>query len=110
MLKGLGDLGKLGGVLKQAMEMKGRIDELKAGLEDERVEASVGGGLVSVTMNGNLRIVSLSIQPDIITRDDPQALEGLITAAVNLAIEKTQEMVQSKMKALTGGINIPGLT
>ncbi len=109
MLKGLGDLGKMGGIIKQAMEMKGRIEELKGQLGDERVEASVGGGMVSIVMNGNMEAISIAIDPELIKSDDPEMLEGMVCAAINAGIVKVQDMVKSKMTALTGGIDIPGL-
>lgn len=109
MLKGLGDLGKMGGILKQAMEMKGRIEALKGQLGDFRVEASVGGGMVTITMNGNMEALSIKIDPELIDSDDPEMLEGMICAAVNAGVAKTQELVKSKMTELTGGVDIPGM-
>lgn len=109
MLKGLGDLGKMGGILKQAMEMKNRIEELKGKLVDERVEFSVAGE-VSVVMNGNMELVSLNINPDLLKNEDLETIEGVICAAVNGAVEKTREMVKTKMTELTGNVDIPGLT
>lgn len=109
MLKGLGDLGKMGGILKQAMEMKGRIEELKGQLGDFRVEASVGGGMVTIVMNGNMEAVSITIDPELINRDDPETLEGMVCAAINAGVSKTQELVKSKMTELTGGVDLPGM-
>ena len=110
MLRGLGDLGKMGGMLKQAMEMKGRIEEIKAGLADERVESSAGGGMVTVVMNGNLEVISLKIDPEIVQQDDVEMLETLILAAINEAGEKARELVKAKMTEVAGGIDIPGFT
>ncbi|HDP35932.1 MAG TPA: YbaB/EbfC family nucleoid-associated protein [Candidatus Hydrogenedentes bacterium] len=109
MLKGLGDLGKMGGIIKQAMEMKTRIDELKEKLGDMRIETSVGGDMVSIVMNGNMEVVSIKISPSIIDANDPETLEGLVTAAVNASVSKVQEMVKKKMTELTGGVDIPGM-
>ncbi len=108
MLKGLGDLGKMGGILKQAIEMKSRIEELKLTLADERVEFSVAGE-VTVVVNGNLEVMSLKINPDLLKGEDMDTVEGVICAAVNGAVEKARDMVKSKMTALTGNIDIPGL-
>lgn len=108
MLKGLGDLGKMGGLLKQAMEMKSRIEELKEKLGDERVEFSVAGE-VSVVVNGNMEIVSLNINPGLLKSEDAETIEGVIAAAVNGALEKAREMVKSKMTELTGNVDIPGI-
>jgi DNA-binding YbaB/EbfC family protein len=110
MLKGLGDLGKMGGILKQAMEMKSRIEELKESLADMRMESSVGGDMVVIVMNGQMEIISIKIAPELINPDDPEMLESMVAAAVNAAIAKVQSAVKEKMTELTGGVDIPGLT
>jgi len=109
VLKGLGNLANLQGILKQAMEVKGKMEELKEKLGDEQVEASAGGGMVNVVMTGKFEVVSLKIDPEIVDKDDPEMLETLIRAAVNEAIRNVQEMVKGKMQELTGGIDVPGL-
>lgn len=109
MLKGLGDLGKMGGIIKQAMEMKARIEELKEKLGDMTVETAVGGDMVRIVMNGRMEVVSLKIAPAVIDAEDPESLEGLVAAAVNAAIARVQEMVKEKMTELTGGVDIPGM-
>lgn len=110
MLKGLGDLGKMGGMLKQAMEMKGRMEELKEELGNERVEGSSGGGMVQVVMSGKMELISIKIDPEIINPGEPEMLETLVQAAVNDGAQKAQEMVKEKMTELAGGLDIPGLT
>ncbi len=107
--KGLGSLGDLSNMLKQAMEVKGKIEELKERLADETVEVSAGGGMVSVAMRGNFEVLSLKIDPEVIDKEDPEMLETLIRAALNEGIVQVQELVKSKMRELTGGIDIPGL-
>jgi nucleoid-associated protein EbfC len=108
MLKGLGDLGKMGSILKQAMEMKGRIEELKEKLGDARVEFSVAGE-VEVVINGNMEILSLKINPELLKTEDVDTIEGIICAAVNGGLEKVRDMVKTKMTELTGNVEIPGL-
>ncbi len=108
--KGLGNLGNLPGMMKQAMEMKERMEQMKDQLADETVEATAGGGMVSVVMNGKFEVVSLSVDPEIIDPNDPEMLETMVRAGMNEAVHRVQELVQSKMKELTGGIDIPGLT
>lgn len=110
MLKGLGDLGKMGGMLKQAMEMKERMEELKEQLGNERIEASSGGGMVQLVMTGKMEMLSIKIDPEIINPDEPEMLETLIQAAVNDGTHKAQDMVKEKMQEMAGGIDIPGLT
>ena len=108
--KGLGSLGQMGGLMKQAMAMKGKIEELKESLGDEQVEAAVGGGMVAVVMNGRFEVLSVKIDPDIIDKEDPEMLETMVQAAMNEGVHKAQQMLKEKMGDLTGGIDIPGLT
>ncbi len=108
--KGLGNLGNLTGMLKHAMDLKSRVEELKERLGEMRVEASAGGGMVTVSMTGKFEVVSVHIDPEIIDRNDPELLETLVRAAVNEGVRKVQEIVEEKMRELTGGIDIPGLT
>jgi nucleoid-associated protein EbfC len=109
VLKGLGDIGKLGGMLKQAMEMKGRIEAIKEKLAEQVVEASAGGGMVTVKMNGKMETLSIAIDPEIINPDDPQTLETLVRAAVNAASEKVRDLVKDQMSEATQGIDLPGI-
>jgi hypothetical protein len=106
----MGNLGNLGGIMKQAMEMKGRMEEMKERLGDETVEATAGGGMVNVVMNGRFEVVSLAIEPEVIDPNEPEMLETLVRAAVNEGVRQVQELVKSKMSELTGGMDIPGLT
>ena len=110
MLKGLGGLGNLSGVFKQAMEMKAKVEELKETLGQERIEATAGGGMVTVVLNGRFELESLRIDPEVIDREDPEMLETLVRAAVNEGVRKVQELIKGKMTEVTGGIDIPGLT
>ncbi|MBN2310158.1 MAG: YbaB/EbfC family nucleoid-associated protein [Candidatus Hydrogenedentes bacterium] len=100
----------MAGMMKQAMQMKSRVEELKAKLADEQVEASAGGGMVTVVVNGKFELLSVKIDPEVIDKDEPEMLETLVRAAVNEGVSKVQALIQSKMKELTGGIDIPGLT
>ena len=110
MLKGLGDLGKMGGMLKQAMEMKERMEELKEQLGDERIEASSGAGMVQVVLTGKMELLSIKIDPEIINPDEPEVLETMVQAAINEGTKKAQELVKERMQEMAGGIDIPGLT
>ncbi len=110
MLKGLGDLTKMGGVLKQAMDLKNKIEELKGTLGDIQVEASAGGGMVTVVMNGNTEVLDVKIDPDVVDKEEVEMLETLVRAAVNEATEKAKQMVKEKMTEVAGGLDIPGLT
>ncbi len=103
-------IGNFSGLIKQAMDVKGKIEELKENLGNETVEASAGGGMVTVVMNGKFEILSLKVDPEVISPDDPEMLETLVKAAINEGVRKTQELVKEKMTEITGGIDIPGLT
>jgi len=108
--KGLGNLGNFSNMIKHALEMKGKMEELKESLASERIEASAGGGMVKVEMNGRFELQSVKIEPEVVDSNDIEMLETLVTAAVNDGIRQVQELVKSKMTELTGGIEIPGLT
>lgn len=100
------DLGKL---LKQAQKVQAKVAEMQAGLAEKRVEASAGGGMVTVVMNGKNEVVSIRIDPEVINPDDPEMLEDLVVAALSEARSKVEELVQSEMSAITGGLPLPGL-
>jgi len=108
-VKGFGNLGQFSGMLKQAMQMKGKIEELKEQLGQETIESSAGGGMVKVTLTGKFEVVDLKIDPEIIDKEDPEMLETLVRAAVNEGVRQVQEHLKSKLAELTGGIEIPGL-
>jgi len=99
----------LGNILKQAQQMHARISQLQEEMAGRTVEASSGGGMVNVVTNGKMEIVALRIDPEVVNRDDIEMLQDLITAAVNEAIRKSQEMMAEEMKRITGGLSIPGL-
>lgn len=85
--------------------MKKMQDELKGKI----VEATSGGGMVTVTANGRQEILSIKIEPEVVNPEDVEMLEDLILAAVNEAKRKSEELAQEEMKKITGGLNIPGL-
>ncbi len=96
-------------VIKQAQKMQEEMEKVQSELEDKTVEASSGGGVVNVVVNGKKEIVSLKISPEAVDPDDVETLEDLVTVAVNDAINKADEMMAEGMNSVTGGINIPGL-
>ena len=73
------------------------------------VEATAGGGMVKVVANGKHQILSIQIEKEVVDPEDVEMLQDLIIAAVNEALEQSQEMVSAEMNKLTGGLNIPGL-
>lgn len=98
-----GDPRKLMKQLQQAQE---RVQQEIAAL---RIESTSGGGMVSVAMDGQKNIVSLKIDPEVVSKDDVEMLQDLVLAAVNEAGRKVDEAIQEKVGGLTGGLKLPGM-
>jgi len=96
-------------MLRQAQMMQKKMAQMQEELKTKTVEASSGGGMVSVTASGGREILSLSIDPAVVDPEDVDMLQDLILAAVNEALKKASEMVEGEMGQLTGGMKIPGL-
>jgi len=96
--------------MKQAKKMQERMMELQEELAAKTVEATAGGGMVSVTVNGKFEVLSLKIEREVVNPEDVEMLQDLIVAALNEGIRKAQEMAASEMAKVTGGMQIPGLT
>ncbi len=96
-------------IMKQAKKIQERMTQLQQELETKTVEASAGGGMVTVVVNGKYEIVSLRIEKEVVNSDDIEMLQDLIMAAVNEGMRKVQEMTASEMAKITGGLSIPGL-
>ncbi len=103
-MKGFSDL------VKQAQNLQAKMAKLQEELSQKEIEASAGGGMVLAVVNGRQELVSLTIDPEVIDPQEKDMLQDLIIAAVNEAVSRSREMVQSEMSKLTGGIQIPGLT
>ena len=94
-------------MMRQAQKLQADLQKDQGEVETATVEGSSGGGVIKVIMTGKQTIESITIDPE--TVDDIELLQDLVVAAVNDAFNKTQEMAASKMGAITGGMNIPGL-
>lgn len=108
--KGIPNVGNL---MKQAQAFQSKMAQLQEELKDKTVEASSGGGMVTVVVDGQQEIRSITIDPEVIDPDDVEMLQDLIQAAVNDGLSKAKDMVNEEMSKLTGGLNlpnIPGLT
>ncbi len=103
-------MNPMGNMMKQAQKLQKKMLKMQEELAQKTVEATVGGGMVTVVANGSQRIVSIKIEKEVVDPDDVEMLEDLILAAANDALNKSQEMVSSQMSKITGGLNIPGLT
>lgn len=95
-------------MMRQAQRMQAQLQKIQEELETLTVEGSAGGGVVKVVMTGKQVVESVTIEPEAV--EDVELLQDLVAAAVNDASNKTQELAASKMSAITGGMNIPGLT
>ena len=99
-------------LLKQAQKMQSQMAKVQEELAAKTVEATVGGGMVTVVANGKQEIVSVTIDPEVAAPEEVEMLQDLVVAAVNEALRRVQEMVAEEMGKITGnlGLNIPGLT
>jgi len=97
----------LGALLRQAQEVQSRLAALQRDLARRTVQASAGGGLVVVTASGELRILRIDIDPQLLARNDRELLQDLVAAAVNAALAESQRMVQEEMQRAAGGLQIP---
>lgn len=98
-----------GNIMKEAQKLQAQMEQLQAEVAKKKVEATAGGGMVTVAANGRQEILSIKIEREVINPDDAQMLEDLIMAACNEALRKSREMVQAEMGKLTAGLNLPGL-
>ena len=96
-------------MMKQAQDLQKQMVKMQQELEEETVEASVGGGVVKVVVSGKMKVESIVIEPEAVSPDDVEMLQDLVLAAINEGLDKAQTMASERMGALTGGLNIPGL-
>jgi nucleoid-associated protein EbfC len=94
-------------MMKQAQAMQERLQKQ---MTDMRVEGAAGGGMVVVTVNGNKTLLSIRLDPEVVSKEDVAMLQDLIVAATNDAHRKVDQSLASSMQALTGGMKIPGLS
>lgn len=109
--RGMGSMGggNMNNMIRQAQKMQEEMLKAQEELGEKTVEASVGGGVVTVVANGKKELVSVEIKPEAVDPDDVEMLQDLIVSAVNEAMRKADEMAASSMSRITGGMNIPGL-
>ncbi len=105
-MKGMPNMGQ---IMKQAQQFQAKMAKLQEELGDRTVEASAGGGMVTVVANGRQEIVSIVIEPEVIDPEDREMLQDLVMAAVNDGLAKAKEMVNEEMGKLTKGMNLPNL-
>jgi hypothetical protein len=93
-------------MMQQAQQMQERLQKQ---MGEMRVEASAGGGMVSVTVTGHKQVVAIKIDPEVVSKDDVEMLQDLILAAINDAHRKVDEALASQMQGLMGGMRLPGM-
>jgi nucleoid-associated protein EbfC len=96
-------------MMKQVQQMQAKMAQAQEELANETVEASAGGGMVTVVISGALEIREVRISPEAVDPDDVEMLQDLVLAAANEAIRSAQELAQKKLGGVTGGLDIPGL-
>ncbi len=103
---GFGNMNKM---MKQVQKMQGEMAKIQSELEEKSYEATSGGGVVKVVVNGKNEILNINIDPEVLDPDDVEMLQDLILAATNEALKKAQETMAAEMNKLTGNMKIPGM-
>ncbi|MGO9612480.1 MAG: YbaB/EbfC family nucleoid-associated protein [Dissulfurispiraceae bacterium] len=99
----------LGDIMREAQKMQAEMQKMQEAAKTKTVEASAGGGMVTVVANGGGELVSIRIEKDVVNPDDIEMLQDLILAAANEALRRAQQMVNEEMSKLTMGLQIPGM-
>ena len=101
--------GNMSNIMKQAQAMQEQMAKVQEQAASKTVSGTAGVGIVTVTANGAMQIVSVAMDPEVVKSGDVEMLQDLVVAASNDALRKAQEMMAEEMKAVTGGLKIPGL-
>lgn len=96
-------------LLRQAQQMQERMAKLREELGGRTVEATAGGGMVTVVMNGRQEIVSVRIEKEVVSPEDVELLQDLVRGAVNEAVSRSRKMMAEEIGKVAGGMNLPGL-
>lgn len=103
----LGNMGNMGQMMKKMQKLQADMAKMQEELKTRTIETSAGGGAVKVVVNGEKQIKAIKIDPAAVDPEDTEMLEDLITAAVNEALKKVDDMMAQEMGKLTGGMNLP---
>jgi DNA-binding YbaB/EbfC family protein len=101
--------GNMGNIMRQAQAMQDQLAKVQEQAATKVAEGSAGGGMVTVRANGAMEIVSVTINPEVVKGGDGEMLQDLVVAAANDALRKAKDLMAGEMKAVTGGMKIPGL-
>jgi len=99
----------MGNMMKQVQQMQAKMEKMQAEMAEKEVEGTAGGGMVKVLINGKNEVLSVTIDPEVVDKEDVEMLQDLVAAAINQAYQKVQEMQSEMMSGITGGMNIPGM-
>ena len=102
-------LANMGNILKQAQAMQAQMAKVQEQASAKTVTGTAGGGGVTVTANGAMQLLGIVIDPEVVKSGDVEMVQDLVMAASNDALQKAREMMANDMKAVTGGMNVPGL-
>ncbi len=97
-------------LVRQAQQMQERMAKLQEELGGRTVEATAGGGMVTVVMNGRQEVVSVHIEKEVVVSDDVELLQDLVRGAVNEAFSRSRKLMAEEVAKITGGLNLPGLS
>jgi DNA-binding YbaB/EbfC family protein len=101
--------GNMGNLMKQAQKMQQNMAKVQEELKNKTVEASVGGGVVNIKANAQKEILEIHIKPEAVDPDDVEMLQDMIIAAVNEVIKKAEDIANTEMGKVTGGLGMPGM-
>jgi hypothetical protein len=107
MFNGMGNMGNMGGMMKKVQKLQAEMGKMQEELKTRTIDVSAGGGAIKVVMNGEKQIQSLIIDPAAVDPEDVEMLQDLISAAINEAMKKVDDLMASEMGKLTGGLNLP---
>lgn len=107
--RNMGGMGNMNSMIKQAQKMQEEMLKAQESLGEQVIETSVGGGAVSVKVNGKKEVMEIKLSPEAVDPDDVEMLEDMIVSAVNEALRKADEAAAGSLSKITGGMNIPGL-
>lgn len=102
--------GNMGNIMRQAQAMQDQLAKIQEQAATKIAEGSAGGGMVTVKANGAMELVSIAINPEVLKSGESDLLQDMVVAAANEALRKAKDLVADEMKAVTGGMKIPGLS
>lgn len=101
--------GNIGNLMKQAQAMQEQLAKVQEQAAAKTVDGTAGGGMVTVTVSGAMQVMGVKIDPEVMKAGDAEMLQDLVTAAANDALRKARDLMTEEMKAVTGGLRIPGM-